>query len=464
METPLTSSALAYTWRQLAQRAGVAGGDPQGTGFEGLDIPVFYGQSEQFRTKRQGIVVTPAAPVAWRKLLDRPSSSLDWLPVDETVPSGAKMPFSDRIPVLFWGEGYEDGHKPFAERREDGSIVFYADIIAATFFMLSRWEETVVPVRDQHDRFPATASVAYKQGFLDRPIIDEYALILRAWIQTILPGWKPKKQRFRVKLTHDIDYMRQIGDFPTLLMQLAAHGLKRRRPDLLGKTLAAYRDTVKDPYYQGIAELASISETSGFRSAFYFMAAGPGFHESDYQLSSPQIRRCIRDLRLRGHEIGFHAGYRTAEDPIRFAEEKNAFQHSIGITPQGGRQHYLRFRVPQTWRLWDMQGFIYDSSMGYAGYEGFRCGTCHPFHPFDLDQQRELSLLEYPLIVMDQTLQRYRSLSPQQAKERIMLLANRCKQVGGVFTILWHNTSLSGHWLPWRNMYQAVVTQLAVLS
>ena len=449
----LSTNAINYAWQNLLQGAAGESSLPA--------ISLHYGQVVQsLKTK---IIVIPAAPQAWQEILDKPLRSLQWIAYENAFPAGAEMPSYDALPVLFWGEGYEDGHKPFAERREDSSIVFYADIIAATFFMLSRWEETVVPTRDQHDRFPATASVAYKQGFLDRPIVDEYALILRAWIQTILPGWEPKEQRFRVKLTHDIDYIRQVDGFSTLLMQLVSHGLKRRRPDLLGKSLAAYRDPVKDPYYQGIYELAAISEASGFRSAFYFMAAGPGFHESDYQLSSPQIRRCIRDLRLRGHEIGFHAGYRTAEDPIRFEEEKDAFQHSTRIIPKGGRQHYLRFRVPHTWRLWDQQGFIYDSSIGYAGYEGFRCGTCHPFHPFDLDQQRELSLLEYPLIVMDQTLQRYRSLSPQQAKERIMLLANRCKQVGGVFTLLWHNTSLSGHWHPWRDMYQEVVAQLAAL-
>lgn len=48
------------------------------------------------------------------------------------------------------------------------------DIFAASFFMLTRWEEYVNKARDSHNRFPATESLAYKQGFLDRPIVNEY--------------------------------------------------------------------------------------------------------------------------------------------------------------------------------------------------------------------------------------------------------------------------------------------------
>ena len=40
--------------------------------------------------------------------------------------------------------------------------------------MLSRYEELITKDRDQHNRFPATASVAFKAGFLDRPIVSEY--------------------------------------------------------------------------------------------------------------------------------------------------------------------------------------------------------------------------------------------------------------------------------------------------
>jgi hypothetical protein len=133
----------------------------------------------------------------------------------------------------------------------------------------------------------------------------------------------------------------------------------------------------------------------------------------------------------------------------------------LGKSDYGGRQHYLRCKVPTTWRNCEQVGLVYDSSMGYADYEGFRCGTCHPFRPFDVEQNREMKITEVPLIVMDQTLRRYRKLSPDQAEEQIMQLAKRCKRVGGTFTLLWHNSSLVGEWQTWEATYRRVAKNLA---
>lgn len=52
--------------------------------------------------------------------------------------------------------------------------------------MLTRQEEVVRTDLDEHGRFQVISSHAYKQGYLERPIIDEWLeilgrLILRAW-------------------------------------------------------------------------------------------------------------------------------------------------------------------------------------------------------------------------------------------------------------------------------------------
>ena len=102
----------------------------------------------------------------------------------------------------------------------------------------------------------------------------------------------------------------------------------------------------------------------------------------------PQVRACLRELRAEGFEIGFHPSYRTLGDPELMAVEKARVEEAVGAVCQGGRQHYLRFRVPETWRQWERLGLTYDSTMTFAGHEGFRCGTCHAYRPFDLEQNR----------------------------------------------------------------------------
>jgi hypothetical protein len=351
------------------------------------------------------------------------------------------------------------------ERQENGTVIFYSDILAATFFMLSRCEETVVQERDSHGRFPATASVAYKQGFLDRPIIDEYALILQAWLKTLLPGWSPKMRQFSIKLSHDVDAVRS---HPTLYMAgraLAGDILKRRNLGKAWETFSSVINPANDPIYRGIFDLAGLSEKYGFKSSFYFMAADPAANDNGYDPSRPYIRKCIEELSSRGHEIGFHPGYRAGFDEQLWQEELVRLYAAVGDKQiAGGRQHFLRLSVPAFWQPWERAGLAYDSSLCYADHEGFRCGTCHPFHPFDLEADRELSVTEIPLIVMDGTLRQYRGLHPEEGEERILALAKRCKSVGGTFTLLWHNSSLNGEWACWGPMYRRVLAALACMQ
>ena len=70
----------------------------------------------------------------------------------------------------------------------------------------------------------------------------------------------------------------------------------------------------------------------------------------------------------------------------------------------GGRQHFLRWANPETWRNWEAAGLDYDCTLAYAEAVGFRTGTCHPYRVFDLSERRPLRLRERPFQVMDVTL------------------------------------------------------------
>ncbi|MEM1953248.1 MAG: polysaccharide deacetylase family protein [Candidatus Caldarchaeum sp.] len=458
MTLPITPQAEEYCWEQYFQRLGCRSfvSTKPGMLLEGVKCQYTLPELAQ----DCGVIIIPCSESAFVRLLHKPVQDLNCISILDVFPSNYPsnrfFQYSYSIPVLFWGEGYEDGSKPFAERREDGTVVFYADIIAAAFFMLTRWEETVSPVRDQHGRFPATASVAYRQGFLDRPIIDEYALILQAWLKTLLPGWDPNPPRFSVKLSHDIDFVRTAS-----LRRVGGDLIRRRNPARAVQTFRQWVNPALDPALQGCYELADLSEQHGFRSAFYFMAAQRSSLDSGYDPCAKPVQQLISDLRQRGHEAGFHPGYQTFANPERFYQEKQRMDAALGESRYGGRQHYLRFQVPETWRLWEEVGLAYDSTVGYADHEGFRCGTCHPFQPFDIARNRPLDLWEIPLIVMDGTLKQYRNLTPEQGEERILILAQRCKAVNGTFTLLWHNTSLYDDWEPWGHMYQRILPKLA---
>ncbi len=66
-----------------------------------------------------------------------------------------------KIPIIY-------GQSPFVFPKRNFLPI---DIFGSAFFMLTRYEEVVKPDKDEHDRFPATSSLAYQENFLERPII-----------------------------------------------------------------------------------------------------------------------------------------------------------------------------------------------------------------------------------------------------------------------------------------------------
>jgi len=466
MQAPLTQRAIEYGWRELTRRAGFAEDDGKGPERRAPGLSFHYGQPEDLRGERPAVVVVPCEPADWRRLLELPDGRLETMPVEGALPPGAAALPIDPLPILFRGRGSNAGGV-FATRI-GRTVVFECDLIASALFLLCRWEETVVSVRDEHGRMPFTESVSYRQGFLERPLIDEYGLLLREWLKQLLPGWVPAAGRFAVKLSHDVDVVRPFSTMRSAAKLIAGDLVRRRNPARALSTarLAALQRVAprRMTYYEDIFRLAEISRRHGMASAFYFMAARAGPYDSGYDPGSRPIREAIRKLEDLGFEIGFHPGYDTFANPARLAEEKSRLDAVLGRSRYGGRQHYLRFRVPETWRDWERMGLAYDSTMTYAGHEGFRCGTCHSYYPFDIEADRVLDIQELPLVVMDGTLRQYRGLAPLEGEGRILELARRCRDVEGTFTLLWHNSSLSGEWASWGSNYETLVRKLSELE
>jgi hypothetical protein len=456
----LTTKAITYAWQQLVKRAGLT--DPD-------IIKLNYGDPAAAPTDQPVMTIIPCSPRAGEALLQLPPQSLDWIPGTAATPAHLQLPFSGSIPILFWGASCADPPCPFAARLSSQHVVFYADVIAATFFMLSRWEETVTPERDEHDRFPATASVAYRQGFLTRPVVDEYALILRTWLRVLLPNWQPQRGLFSVEISHDIDHVRRFRHWENALRTLVSDLCKHRTPRVAWLTgVQAIKEALnprRAAYYQHIYTLANLSQAHHIRNdTFYFMTSAPGALDNEYRFTAPHVQTCIQQLVDWGFNIGLHPSYHTFNNPAMLCEEKGRLDQILPQATNQARQHYLRFAAPDSWRHYQEAGLRHSANMAYHDYEGFRCGTCHPFSPFDWEQDQHFSLTEHPLIIMDKTLQNYRHLTPQQSLECVQNYALCCQQVEGCFSLLWHNGHRASDWLPEAPLYMQILQCLEALQ
>jgi hypothetical protein len=311
--------------------------------------------------------------------------------------------------------------------QSDNTIDCLIDIPAAVFFALSRWEEHVLLERDEHDRFPKESALAYKNDFLQRPIVNEAVEFIWNCLVTLGIQQERKKRTFEIIPTHDIDRLRE----NYLLIRRALTFLRFGKINL-----------ERNPY-DIFHDLMDLSEQGGWTSRFNFLGCGTERIKYDgrYDPQDHLLKERMGEIIERGHIVGFHPGYYTYLDSNRMRVEKARLEENEIPSLTIGRQHYIRFKAPQTWRIWEELGMDEDQTLTYPSQEGFRCGTGDSYQVFDIVKRKELKLRECPLIVMDVTLTalKYRNLSPEGAGQVLAYYKNIAKKYRMKLTVLYHN-------------------------
>ncbi len=333
------------------------------------------------------------------------------------------------------------------------------DIFASAFFMLTRWEEFVSKERDRHERFPSEQSLAFKAGFLDRPVVNEYADLL--WQMFARLGWQPPrpKRNFNLTVTCDVDHPRLWWSASDRLKTLAGTIFKRGDFGEASFWLQHHFFQKRDPY-DVFDEWLDFFEKNNHTGHFNFLGKRPPSSDCWYPLEHPFVKNLIRKIAEHGHVVGFHPSYEAFENQEVFLSELASLQ-ALSPTPvTTGRQHYLRFAAPKTWQTWENAGMAWDSTLGYPEAEGFRCGICQDFPVFNFLTRKMLNLREKPLTAMDVTLALYRKYSPETAFEKLQNLRRQTERHGGEFVLLWHNSSWNSYfWADWREVFRAFIAQ-----
>jgi hypothetical protein len=429
-EAPLLSrEAVRYSIKELARRAGVNAAD-----FRHWRVEVENDFVSVIVDSNGGRIRFPQAPPDFRKQIQAGkfrASTAGWMSRSSQshgLISDFKIPFSSSTTADLG---------PLFRVTGEATIDCAVDLLSSAFLTLSRFEETLPGGRDRYGRFSAFSSIAWRDGFLNRPIVDEYGLAFSEAIQRLLPGWQPERPRFRVKLGHDVD---EIG-FPFNLRGIVGHTIRRGQPGASLRDCAAPWLGIDTNYQLLLRKVIALSLQRDLKPAVYWKASAPGPHDTGYDPRHSSIRAMIDDFQSYGLEMGIHPGYETFESPEKLKAEVVTLRSALGEVRLGGRQDFLRW-TPKTWEHWEACGLAYDASVGYADHVGFRAGTCQPYHPWLASQDRQAELLEIPLLAMDCTLQSYMKADADEALLHLRDCARRCREVGGVFTLVWHHTRL----------------------
>lgn len=406
----------------------------------------------------------------WLTQSSMPRRPLDVLDPCEIGGHGSGLPSA--VPVIYGPRGRGEALVTVA----DDAIALSLDIFGSAFFLLTRYEELVTTTRDWRDRFPATASLAFQAGFLNRPVVNEYVELLWCCLSRLFPALRRSARQHRIMLSHDVDWpVVTLGKtIPQVLRATAGDVAKRKDPLLAIRRMESWRQVRRGHLHKDMGNVFDVimdtSERHGLKSAFYFIASdGTGDIDGAYTVEHPRIRALLRRVHERGHEIGIHPSYRTFRDPCRTRREflrlrEVCDSENISQEVWGGRQHYLRWENPTTWQNYADAGLAYDTTLSFADHVGFRSGVCYEHPVFNLRTRQVLPLRERPLMVMEATLFGERSKSGMalpidEAIERISSLKATCERYRGDFTLLWHN-----NWLIQSRMlaaYQQAIQRLA---
>ncbi len=361
----------------------------------------------------------------------------------------AEPGFTDGMPVLYPSATPSIGRSSETADR----IALDIDIFGGIFFQLTRYEEIVLAERDVHTRFPAHVSLACREGFLEKPLANEYVELLWWALSRVFPGLRRRRRTFRQLPSHDVDWPLMSDNRASHILKAAGGDLLRRRDARLalnrlrGLVAGLSSNPDVDPYNTFEAIMRD-SEHAGLQSTFNFIAGkGDPRFDARYSLADPWIERLLKRIHERGHRIGLHSSYWTFRDAALLKSEHEQLLRTcdrLGITQAewGNRQHFLRWENPTTWRASEQAGLAYDSSLGFSDQVGFRCGVCYEYPVFDLLARQRLKLREQPLVVMDMAIVDASDGTASANAIKLEELRQTCRRFNGDFTLLWHNSRL----------------------
>jgi hypothetical protein len=328
------------------------------------------------------------------------------------------------------------------------------DIFAASFFLISRYEEYLDYEADQHGRYKASSSLAFRSGFLSRPVVDLWARELSRALLRKFQTLTFRRNEFRALLTIDSDQpfaylgkniLSSIGGLFHDLTKGNGHPGDRYRIVVKGE---------KDPY-EVFDYIIDNIERHNADTRFFFPVGDHSKYDKNPSWKNIEYRNLIKKISCK-FKTGLHPSYHASRNSSLINTETARLKAVIDKEITISRFHSIRFLMPHSFNDLRNAGITEDYSMGYPEEPGFRASIARPFCFYNISEDQPTSLKIIPFQVSDSTLCVYKRLDPSKSKEIILNLINETRNAGGSFVSIWHNTSLldNSEWQGWREVFE----------
>lgn len=352
-----------------------------------------------------------------------------------------------------------DGNKVFF--KTDGDHPF--DIFAATFYLLSRYEEYLPHQKDMYGRFAHENSLAFKENYLHLPLINIWLKNFTNTLKRKFPSFTIHNSRFTFLPTYDIDeayaykYKRWIRTFGGAVKSMVNGQWSMAN----GRTKVLFGNK-KDPY-DSYAWMDTLNEKYDLHPVYFFHVARKNAkYDKNILPSRPVVQRLIK-RHSEKYSVGIHPSWQSGDDESLLMKEKNYLEKISDKKITSSRQHYIRFTLPHTFRRLIDAGITDDYSMGYGSINGFRASVASSFYWYDLEKEEKTNLLLHPFCFMDANSFYEQKFSAEQTAEELKNYYDTVRSVNGTLITIWHNSFLGTEkkFKGWKEIYEQFISEIS---
>lgn len=354
--------------------------------------------------------------------------------------------------------GEWDGVPCFFSAGELSKIPY--DIFAATFFLLSRYEEYLPHVKDIYQRFPPSESLAFRNNFLHLPIIDIWAFKLLELLKKRFPDVQQKQREFNhisiIDVTTSHCYANRGLVRGTAGLFFDLFKLRFRR---VVERISVWFKIKKDPF-DNFSALIALHKVHQVPSMFFFQFATYSTYDKNVSPNNNTFRYLIKSV-ADYSKVALAASFSSFSNIKLLKDEKKNLSNVINRPVNYSRMRYNRVDMPHTYRHLVEAEFTDDFTMGYTHEIGFRAGTCTPFYFYDIPLEVQQPLKVHPFAVHDYAFQYTKS--EEEILETIDGVFRQVKEVNGEFLTVFSNELLGGSQkLDWMQLYARVIKRYHV--
>lgn len=419
--------------------------------------------------------ITPRLTYAFRhislRVLNVPVSFTttveEFIAHDSMKISYTKQPLSSELFIrsheLLFEQGLSDldihvqdwGHtKCFFSTSDKSSMPF--DIFAATFYLLSRYEEYLPHVKDEYGRFLATESLAFNEGFLHQPVVDIWAYKFKAILQEQFPDFEFPIKKYNIQPVIDVPvayYFKEKGLLRTFggavndLFRLKLKQFYRRF-----QSLAGFK---RDPY-DTFKWIITKQKQNPNKFIVFFLIGEYSTYDKNININKKRFVSLIKYV-ADYCKVGLKVSFLALDDKEMLKKEKRTLESTTNHPLEASRHSFSKLNLPESYRNLIELEIKRDFTMGYINHMGFRAGTCTPFHFYDLDYEVQTPLQINPFHCVDYALLKRHSLLDK--KEDLLRIIREVKNVNGTFVPIFHNYSFSDmdRWKGFRELFRMVL-------